>query len=252
MKQQNLQGFFLALLFMFLLYFFTRSYYSLFLWLILGILLLLAFLKVENRIFAWLMISFFGGNFILFYTDKFIQVYSFQPYTRVIINQLLFIIPILSMCYVLKKFDKKISAYFNMLVTVRRKQLLPLIIVLVSGGLLLLYCTYEREMDVKMLCLLLLFSIIHSTLQEMIWRGIVLTQLSTMINAASSLLFTSIGFAMNTTIIGFSTTVFLVYLGMGFLLGLLTMTSKSILPAIIVHSFVLVLLFLNGWLQLPV
>lgn len=240
------------MLFILLLYLFTRSYYSLFSWFILGILLLLAFLKEEKRLFAWVMISFFGGSLILFYTDKFIEAYQLKPYYRVIINQLLFIIPILSMCYVIKRFNKNISYYFKMPESVRRKNFLHYIWVLISVGFILLLITNDIEMDLKLFLSLILFAIIHATLQEVIWRGILLTQVTMITNDTSSILFTSIGFAINTTIFGFSTAVFLLYLCLGFLFGFLTTTYKSIFPAIFAHTLVLILLFLNGWLQLPI
>ena len=252
MKQNNHQGSFLSMLFIFLLFFFTRSYYSLFSWFILGILLLLAFLKEENRLFAWLMISFFGGSLLLFYADKFIEAYQLKPYYRVIINQLLYIIPILSMCYVIKKFGKKISFFFKMPESVGRKNSLYFIWVLISFGFILFIFTNEIEMDMKLFLSLILFAIIHATIQEVVWRGIWLTQLTVITNQTTSVLFTSIGFALNTTIFGFSIAVFLMYCCMGFIFGLLTIKYKSIFPSVITHTLVLILLFLNGLLQLPI
>ena len=111
--KQNNQGFILSFLFIVLIYLFTRSYYSPFFWILLGLLLSLAFLKEENRLFTWVIISFFGGNMILVYLDKFIQGIHVQPYLRVIFYQLLFVIPIFSICYVIKKFNKEISLFFQ-------------------------------------------------------------------------------------------------------------------------------------------
>jgi uncharacterized protein len=252
MKQNNYQGFLLSILYIFLLYFFTRSYFSLFSWFILGILLILAFLKEENRLFAWVMISYFGGSLILFYSDKFIEVFQLKPFNRVIINQLLFIIPILSMCYVIKKFDTKISYFCRMPESVGRKNLLHFIWILISVGFILIFITHDIEMDMKLFLSLFLFAIIHAGLQEVFWRGILLTQVTKITNDTSAILFTSIGFAINTTIFGFSTAVFLLYLCLGFLFAFLTTTYKSILPAIFAHTLVLIMFFLQGWLQLPI
>jgi uncharacterized protein len=193
MKQNNYQGSFLSMLFIFLLYFFTRSYYSLFSWFILGILLLLAFLKEENRLFTWVVISFFGGSLLLFYADKFIEAYQLKPYYRVIINQLLYIIPILSMCYVIKKFGKKIGFFFKMPEGVGRNNTLYFIWVLISVGFILFIFTNDIEMDMELFLSLILFAIIHATIQEVVWRGIWLTQLTMITNQTSSILFTSIG-----------------------------------------------------------
>lgn len=250
MKQFNYQGYILSILFIVLIYFFTRGYYSLFTWFLLGLFLLLAFLKEENRLFAWVMISFFGGNLILFYTDKFIEGYQYIPFYRVIINQVLFLIPILSICYVIKQFNKKISFFFNKPEVNNTNKPIYIILLLLSVGVTFIFINNSGS-DLNMFLSLFTFSLIHASLQEVMWRGILLSQLIKITNETSAILFTSITFAMNTTIFGFSTAVVLLYLILGFLFALLTIKYKSILPSIFAHSFVLIFFYLNDWLQLP-
>ncbi|TDL63030.1 CPBP family intramembrane metalloprotease [Rhodococcus qingshengii] len=250
MKQITYQGYILSILFIVLIYFFTRSYYSLFTWFLLGHFLLLAFLKEENRLFAWVMISFFGGNLILFYTDKFIEGYQFIPIYRVIINQVLFLIPILSICYVIKQFNKKISFFFNKPELNNTNKLSYIILILLVVGVTFLLIN-NSESDLNRILSLITFTLIHASLQEVIWRGILLTQLIKITNETSAILFTSIAFAMNTTIFGFSISVALVYLFLGFIFALLTIKYKSILPSIFAHTLILIFFYLNDWLQLP-
>lgn len=250
MKQFNYQGYILSILFIVLIYFFTRGYYSLFTWFLLGLFLLLAFLKEENRLFAWVMISFFGGNLILFYTDKFIEGYQYIPFYRVIINQVLFLIPILSICYVIKQFNKKISFFFNKPEVNNTNKPIYIILLLLSVGVTFIFINNSGS-DLNMFLSLFTFSLIHASLQEVMWRGILLSQLIKITNETSAIVFTSITFAMNTTIFGFSTAVVLLYLILGFLFALLTIKYKSILPSIFAHSFVLIFFYLNDWLQLP-
>ncbi|NWQ43786.1 CPBP family intramembrane metalloprotease [Bacillus sp. EB106-08-02-XG196] len=250
MKQFNYQGYILSILFIVLICFFTRGYYSLFTWFLLGLFLLLAFLKEENRLFAWVMISFFGGNLILFYTDKFIEGYQYIPFYRVIINQVLFLIPILSICYVIKQFNKKISFFFNKPEVNNTNKPIYIILLLLSVGVTFIFINNSGS-DLNMFLSLFTFSLIHASLQEVMWRGILLSQLIKITNETSAILFTSITFAMNTTIFGFSTAVVLLYLILGFLFALLTIKYNSILPSIFAHSFVLFFFYLNDWLQLP-
>jgi membrane protease YdiL (CAAX protease family) len=248
MKQINYQGYFLSILFIVLIYFFTRGYYSLFTWFLLGLFLLLAFLKEENRLFAWVMISFFGGNLILFYTDKFIEGYQFIPFYRVIINQVLFLIPILSICYVIKQFNKKISFFFKKPELNKR---FYIILVLIFVSVILFFINHDGGLDLNMVLSLISFTFIHAFGQEVLWRGILLTQLLKITNRAFAILFTSLAFAMNTTIFGFSTAFVLLYLFLGFIFALLTIKYKSILPSIFAHTLVLIFFYLNDWLQLP-
>lgn len=243
MKQKNYQGLFLSLLFIVLIYFFTRNYYSPFFWMILGLLLLLAFLKEENRLFAWVVISFFGGNFIVIYLDKFIEGLVEDPFYRVIINQILFIIPILSMCYVIKQFNRRVSFFTKKPGSFR---ILYIVLLLVVTGLVFL------QGDINVFLSLFTFSLIHATMQEVVWRGILLTQIIKIVGERKAILFTSIVFAVNTTIFGFSPAVFLLYLTLGLIFGFLTTKYKSILPAIVVHTVVLLFSFLIGWIQLPI
>jgi uncharacterized protein len=250
MKQNNYQGYFLSILFIILIYFFTRGYYSLFTWFLLGQFLLLAFLKEEERVFAWVMISFFGGNLILFYTDKFIEGDHFIPFYRLLINQVLFMIPILSIGYVIKKFNKKISFFFNKPDLYNTNKYFHTILILLSACVTFLLINKSGS-DLNKLLSLLSFTLIHSFLQEVIWRGILLTQLMKITNETSAILFTSIAFAINTTIFGFSTTVVLLYLFLGFIFALLTIKYKSILPSIFAHTLVLIFFYLYNWLQLP-
>jgi membrane protease YdiL (CAAX protease family) len=246
MKQNDYQGHFLSLLFIVLVYFFTRNYYSPFFWMILGLLLLLAFLKEENRLFAWVVISFFGGNFIVIYLDKYIEGLVADPFFRVIINQILFIIPILSMCYVIKQFNKRVSFFFKKPETF---SILYIVLLLIVAGFLFLFLIKD---GINVFLSLFSFSLFYAIMQEVIWRGILLTQMINITSETTAILYTSIAFSVNTTIFGFSPAVFLLYLILGLIFGYLTSKYKSILPTTVVHSVVLLFSFLNGWIQLPI
>ncbi|MFP7298092.1 CPBP family intramembrane glutamic endopeptidase [Neobacillus niacini] len=251
MKQKNVLGFLLSTLFIVLIYFFTRSYYGQFLWFILGLLLLLAFLKEENRLFAWTIMAFFGGNFILFYTDKFIQGFNLMPFARLMAGQLLCVIPILSMCYVIKTFNKNVSFFLKKPELEHGRRIFYIILAILSVAIIILLLTTARGIDMNIFFALISFTLIHAIGQEVMWRGILLTQFIGITNDIYAILFSSIAFAINTTIFGFSPAVVLFYLFLGILFAILTIKCKSILPSIIAHTMVLIFFYLIDWLQLP-
>ena len=251
MKQKHYQGTFLSFLFIVLIYFFTRSHYGLFSWCLLGLLLLVAFLREENRLFAWVMIAFFGGSFVLFYIDKFIEGSPLTPYYRVIISQLMLSFPALSMVYVIRKFNKEVSFFFKIPELTERFaniKVLSIFLFMITGIFLLISSLAGFRISLP----LILFILVHVFLQEMIWRGILLTQLIQITNEKMAVLISGLSYALNTTIFGYSLGVFLLYLTLGFLLALLTTKFKSILISISSHIFVLLFIFLNGWLRLPI
>ncbi|MFJ5762169.1 type II CAAX prenyl endopeptidase Rce1 family protein [Neobacillus sp. NPDC093182] len=246
MKQNDYQGIFLSLLFIVLVFFFTRNYYSPFFWMILGLFLLLAFLREENRLFTWVIISFFGGNLIVIYVDKFIEGMIVDPFFRLLMNQILFIIPILSMCYVIKQFNKRISFFFKI---PESSSILYIVLLLMFTGFSFLFFIKD---GMNVFLSLFTFSLLHAAVQEVIWRGILLTQMIKITSERTAILFASIAFAVNTTIFGFSPAVLLLYLILGLMFAFLTTKLKIILPAIVVHTVVLLFCFLNGWIQLPI
>lgn len=246
MKQNDYQGIFLSMLFIVLVYFFTRNYYSPFFWMILGLFLLLVFFREGNRLFAWVIISFFGGNLMVIYLDKFIEGMIVAPFFRVLMNQLLFIIPILSVCYVIKQFNSRISFFLK---KTESFSIRYIVLLLMIAGCSFLFFIND---GINVFLSLLTFSLLHAIVQEVMWRGILLTQVIKITSEKTAILFTSIAFAVNTTIFGFSPAVLLLYLILGLIFGILTTKLKSILPAIVVHTAVLLFCFLNGWIQLPI
>ncbi|MEH7274221.1 CPBP family intramembrane glutamic endopeptidase [Neobacillus vireti] len=258
MKKNNKQGYYLSILFIVLLYLFTRSFYTPFFLILLSLMLYLAFLKEENRLVAWMIISFFGGNLILFYLDKFIDGIQIDPFHRVIFHQLLFIIPILSICYVINRFNKKIGLFFRRPETwiqrplALKRKYVYIIVLLIFISFLSVVMTLEATFNFHLVISLSLFVFIHAVLQEIMWRGILLTQFMMIANETSAILFTSLAFALNTTIFGFTLVVFILYFIFGLLLGFITSKCKSILPSTIAHALVLILLFIKGFLQLPI
>ncbi|WP_342431515.1 type II CAAX endopeptidase family protein [Neobacillus sp. FSL H8-0543] len=254
MKQMKYEGLFLCLLFILFTYLFSRSYYMVFFLSLFILLLLLGFFKEKNRLFSWLIISFFSGHLILFYFDIFLDGAHLTPYKQLIVSQLLLIIPIITSYYVIMKFKIKISHYITVpsLSLFRAVPIKVFLLTLSIIGLGSLLVYFNRHGGTKTFFSLLLFSSTRAIFEEIIWRGILLTHIIKITNARIGILVTSIGFGINTTMYGFSLHLTFVYILMGLLFGLLTVKSNSILPAIFVHAFVIILLFIGGYLSIPI
>lgn len=248
MKQRENQAVFISIIFIISTYLFSRGNFSYFFMLVFGFMLMIAFFNEENRLFSWIFLSFFGGNLIRFYLDKFLEGIELNPYYVLIGSQLLTIIPILSVCYVIKAFNREIMSFWQ----IPSKRMLSFTLIPFPLVFIMITITHGGPNFLQGFLSLLLFAGVHATLQEFIWRGILLTQMIKITNIKYGILITSLAFGINSTLLGFSTMIFISYFLLGLLLGYLTIRTKSIVPAIIAHILALCILFLTGILQIPI
>ncbi|WP_163538821.1 CPBP family intramembrane glutamic endopeptidase [Gracilibacillus sp. YIM 98692] len=96
---------------------------------------------------------------------------------------------------------------------------------------------------------LLIFSILNSVLEEIIWRGILLSRFSECFGNRWAVLITSIGFGLQHYSLGFSWVSCLAFSMGGFFFGALTVHSKSIIPAVIWHMLFNTLMILSGMIE---
>lgn len=248
MKQRENQAVFISIIFIITTYLFSRGIFSYFFMLVFGFMLIIAFFNEEIRLFSWIFLSFFGGNLIQFYGDKFLEGIALNPYSVLIASQLLSIIPILSVWYVIKAFNREIISFGQK----PSKRMLSFTLIPFLLVIIMITITHDGHNYLQLLLSLLLFAGVHATLQEFIWRGILLTQMIKITNIKYGILITSLAFGINSTLLGFSTMIFISYFLFGLLLSYLTISTKSIVPAIIAHILVLCILFLIGMLQIPI
>jgi uncharacterized protein len=248
MKQMKLESLFLCLLFILLTYLFSRSYYSLFFITLFVLLLLLGFFKENNRLFSWVLISFFMSYLVLFYIDLFIDRKHWTTYNQLLVSQLLLLIPIITSCYVIMKFKMKISDYFRLPALSIYQTITTFL--LIGVGSMLLY--YYHIGGTEVFFSILLFTGTRAILEEVLWRGILLTQIIKITNERIGVLVTSICFGINTTIYGFTPLLTFMFIIFGLVFGYFTVRTKSILPSIFAHLFVLHLLFIAGNLAIPI
>jgi membrane protease YdiL (CAAX protease family) len=93
---------------------------------------------------------------------------------------------------------------------------------------------------------MLIFSIINSVLEEIIWRGMLLSRFSEHFGNRWAVMITSIGFGLQHYSLGFSWGSCLVFTLGGLFFGAITVKSKSIVPAVIWHMLINALMVLSG------
>lgn len=254
-------GIFFSLLFIIMIYLFTRSLYSPFFFMLTTIFLLIAFLSEEHRLFAWTITAFFLGHLLLGYMDHFIGSFRFPPFSLLLVSQLLLLIPITMIHFVCKKFKKANYPYFQkpdltkiekLPFSVAWKHLFLLISLLVTLVLIGILVIKSSILPWNYLFLSLLFSTIHTVLGEVLWRGILLPHVISLTNQSKGILVTGTAFGLNMTIFGFSPLTTISYIFLGFLFGWLTVKSHSIIPSIIVSTLITLLLIISGWVTIPV
>lgn len=263
MERLNKKGIWLSGYLLIMLFLFTRGFYSSFFVFLISLLVLMIFLKEAERLFAWMIIFFFLGNLLLGYMDHFIEGFHLSPFLLIMLSQLLWLVPILLLSYVIKRFNQEINPYFHhpiftmdihlplrIVISFKRFLLIcGLFAVLAIVGTLL----FQKEgIQWRLFLFILLFSMINAVLEEVLWRGILLAKLIRITNQPIGIIITSIAFGINTTMFGFSIVICITYIFLGLVLGYLTVGSKSILPAMIVHTLITPLLFMYGSMPLPV
>lgn len=199
-----------------------------------------AFLEEKNRLLVWMMISFSGGLFAFMYIDRILLELSLTHPTRLVLSRFLFLIPIVSVYYVVRKFkDKPLSfpfkgsrARWNTLGPVKKA-----FVMLTSLQLMAMFFFLLKAIPLPFdfLFMALLYSSINTFIIEYLWRGLFLYHFKMMIGQWPAIIFTSlsaaIGYYLFGYTIGFCSFFFLV----GLLLGRITIRSNSLAPAMLYH-----------------
>ncbi|WP_309146619.1 CPBP family intramembrane glutamic endopeptidase [Aneurinibacillus soli] len=80
-----------------------------------------------------------------------------------------------------------------------------------------------------------MFSITNATLEEFLWRGILLSRFSEQLGEKWAVIITSLGFGLQHYSLGFPWTTCITFSIGGFFYGGITVKSRSIIPALIWH-----------------
>lgn len=92
----------------------------------------------------------------------------------------------------------------------------------------------------------ILFAMINSVLEEILWRGLILSRFIDVLGEKWGLVIVSIGFGMYHYSIGFPWSVCALFSIFGMLLGGIAIRSKGLLPVMILHFIMNILFVLSG------
>ncbi|WP_346235054.1 CPBP family intramembrane glutamic endopeptidase [Lysinibacillus telephonicus] len=221
--------------------------YRLFLGLIIIILFLLIIyiVNVNYRFITSIFIAFLISFLIYQLTNIFIDNFEISRELRILVNRGLLIIIIIGLSIVIILHKKKIS-FFSNKANWNSSISLPfhsiklsyfMLIGVIITGLVFTPIMLDQEPGYikSILVFALLFSIINATLEELIWRGLLLTSLIEYISATNAIIITSIGFGLLHLVVGIPLLISLLFSIGGLFYGFIVIKTNSIYPAIIFH-----------------
>ncbi|MDZ5472739.1 type II CAAX endopeptidase family protein [Bacillus sp. 31A1R] len=241
-------GLFLAFLFTFLQAFFQLKFYSVVFVSLLILMIGNVFLAEKFRLFIWVLGAFFLGEMIYMYTDRFLLALPFSEKINLVMARFFLLIPIGLVTYVIYKFKKTIIPFKDRTKwgNIQKRFIFGLLIILS----VFLPSLAIRDISITAWLIILLYSLINGTLLELLWRGILLNQLRNLVSEKMAILFVSIAYGLSYLSFGYSTLVIINYSILGVFLGVLTIQSKSLVPAIILQIVITLCSIITG--QIPV
>jgi uncharacterized protein len=218
------------------------------------LLISVAFFEEKYRVFIWCIISFTMGLFALVYIDRVLVEFSLARPELFILNRMLLLIPISIMSYILLKF-KEVKVMYIQMPNLESTFKIPFLsqvsiksfiwIVFIIHLVALLYALIAAfPVSSSNLFYAITFSVISGILIELLWRGILLSRIESILGEKPAVFFTSISCSLALLLFGFSLFYSLFFFVMGLILGFVTYKTKSIYPAItlsILLTFTLVL-----------
>jgi uncharacterized protein len=225
---------------------------------VIAILLMMHIANGTNRVVISIFIAFLISFFLYQLTNAVVNNFEISRELKVLINRGLLLMIFLGICIANLLLNKKIS-FFNHKPKWSQSISLPLhtiklssfmlIGLMISGITFLPFILQQDPAFIKSILLFaILFSIINATLEEMIWRGIMLTNLMEHTSVMYAVIITSIGFGLLHLVIGIPFFVSLLFSFGGLFYGMVVIKSNSIYPAILLHFVVNLGMVLSGFI----
>ena len=253
-------------LFIMTLIFFQMNWFTLTFVVLLLSMILLMFMQEKQRIFVWIMVAYFLGEMIYLYGNLFIDHLSFSINISLIVDKLLLLFPIALIYYVCRKFKNNVVLSLtkpiwntNISFSIIKKQymisLKNFMIMSFSVTIIIFlpFILYENSaVDLHRGMAILLYASISSIMEEVLWRGLIMSAIKNLTNERTAIIFSSIGFGISYLMYGYSLGICLILILFGFLFAWITSRSGSIVPAMIWHFLFHILMILSGvFLVLP-
>ncbi|MED3573158.1 type II CAAX endopeptidase family protein [Cytobacillus praedii] len=229
--------------------------------LLLASILYIAIFAKQKRVFLWSLAAYTIGHFCYLFGDRLIDNLPYHVNILMVLSRFLILFPIIFMLYVAKKFGETSILYWKWS-NWKAKISFPfiwhgfhsisikgflLIAISINIAIFLPFIVHENpSFSFPLLLFLLSFSIINGILEEILWRGIVLTRMVHLAGEKAALLFSGLGFGLSHLILGYSIPVCFGFAIGGFFYAGITIRSGSIFPAVIWHIVFNCLMILSG------
>lgn len=219
---------------------------------VLALLLCVAFMSEQNRLFIWTIIGFVIGQFVFMYGDRLLIELHLSYPDIFILNRLLLLFPIGFISYVVFKFHKTVISFslkpFWNLTFIRignwKLSIKNFFITIMIIHLIFIIPLFVSTFPINPVLFgkIIIFSIINGVLVEVLWRGILLTRMMNLVGEKFAVLCTSLSCSLAYLFFGFSYTLCLIFFIVGIILGAMTIRSKSLSPAIVWNTVFTILL----------
>ncbi|MFC0418058.1 lysostaphin resistance A-like protein [Cytobacillus solani] len=229
--------------------------------LLLACILYLAIFAKQKRVFLWGLAAYSIGYLFYLFGDRFIDSLPYHVNILMVLSRCLLLFPIVIMFYVARKFGEKSVLYWSR-PDWQAKITFPFIwdgfhSISIKGFLLFaisiniaIFTPFilktNPSMSLHLLLFLLFFSIINGLLEEILWRGIILTSMVNLAGEKAALLFSGIAFGLSHLILGYSILTCFGFAIGGFFYAGITIRSGSLFPAVIWHIVFNCLMILSG------
>ncbi|WP_142385111.1 CPBP family intramembrane glutamic endopeptidase [Cytobacillus massiliigabonensis] len=229
--------------------------------LLLACILYLAIFAKQKRVFLWVLTAYIIGYLFFLFGDRLIDSLPYHVNILMVLSRCLMLFPILFMFYVAKKFSEKPIFYWecpnwqakisfpfiwNGFHSISIKGFL-LIAISVNIAIFMPFIVKANpSFSLPFLLFLFSFSIINGILEEILWRGIILTSMVNLAGEKAALLFSGLAFGLSHLILGYTIPICLSFAIGGIFYAGITIRSGSIFPAVIWHIVFNWLMILSG------
>jgi uncharacterized protein len=120
---------------------------------------------------------------------------------------------------------------------------------LIGSSMLLIPVLFQEISYIRSLFIFaILFALINASLEEVIWRGVMLSNLKRSVSTLYAVLITSVGFGLIHISIGIPVLLSIIFSFGGLFYAIVVLKTKSIYPSIVFHMLINLGMVFNGWI----
>ncbi|MCM3708704.1 MULTISPECIES: CPBP family intramembrane glutamic endopeptidase [Cytobacillus] len=226
-----------------------------------GLIIFLLLLSKQERVFSWTFAGYLTGSLLFLYGDKLLDALPLPYYILMILNRFLLVIPILILVYIsikflktpfpfLKKPDWNSIIFFPFIWSgfhsIKIKYFLVIAILINFAAFAYAIFSADNSFSRDFLKFLIGFSIVNGIMEELLWRGIILSRMAELSGEKAAVLFSGVAFGFSHMMLGYSFVLCLLFAVGGIFYAAFTVKSQSIFPSFIWHMAMNVFMILSG------